>query len=51
MLTLGTLFAGTAYGMSGGTPKEKAQSPPINAGSKEEEQFIQYVEDVLVDFQ
>ena len=42
MLTLGTTFAGTAYAMSG-KEKAKEQGPPINAGSKDEEQFIQFV--------
>ena len=46
MLTLGTTFAGAAYAMSG-KDKAKEQGPPINAGSKDEEQFIQYV-DVLL---
>ena len=42
MATLGTVFAGSAYALSG---KEKAQEqgPPINAQSTEEEQFIQFV--------
>jgi len=43
MLTLGTMFAGSAYAMSGGDKKKKEQGPPINASSKEEENFIQYV--------
>lgn len=43
MLTLGTTFAGTAWAMSG-TEKTKEQGPPLNAGSKDEEQFIQYVQ-------
>ena len=42
MLTLGTTFAGAAYAMSG-KEKAKEQGPPINAGSKDEEQFIQSV--------
>ena len=42
MLTLGTFFAGTAYAM-GGEKKVKEQGPPINAGSKDEEAFIQFV--------
>ena len=42
MLTLGTFAAGTAYFM-GGEKKVKEQGPPINAGSKDEEAFIQYV--------
>jgi F-type H+-transporting ATPase subunit k len=40
MITLGTTFVGSAYAMSGGD-KKKEQGPPINAGSKEEENFIQ----------
>jgi F-type H+-transporting ATPase subunit k len=40
MITLGTTFVGSAYAMSGGG-KKKEQGPPINAGSKEEENFIQ----------
>ena len=43
MLTLGTFFAGTAYFM-GGEKKVKEQGPPINAGSKDEEAFIQFVD-------
>ena len=42
MMTLGTIFTGTAYAMSG-KEKAKEQGPAINAGSKDEEQFIQYV--------
>lgn len=42
MITLGTLFTGSAYAMRGGE-KKKEQGPPINATSKDEEQFIQYV--------
>ena len=42
MLTLGTFAAGTAYFM-GGEKKVKEQGPPINAGSKDEEAFIQFV--------
>ncbi|KAL2047066.1 hypothetical protein N7G274_001085 [Stereocaulon virgatum] len=40
MLTLGTTAAGIAVGL-GGKEKSKQQGPPINAQSKEEEQFIQ----------
>ncbi|KAL1962016.1 hypothetical protein VTN77DRAFT_660 [Rasamsonia byssochlamydoides] len=40
MATLGTLFAGSWLGLRGGE-KKKEQGPPINASSKEEEQFIQ----------
>ena len=42
MATLGTTFAGIALAM-GGKEKSKEQGPPINAASKDEEQFIQYV--------
>ena len=42
MATLGSTFAISAWGMSGGE-KKKEQGPPINASSKEEEQFIQCV--------
>ena len=45
MLTLGTTFIGTAYAMSG-EKKAKEQGPPINAGSKDEEQFIQYIKTI-----
>ena len=42
MATLGTLFTGT-WAMMGGSKKEQAkQGPPINASSKDEENFIQY---------
>lgn len=36
------MFAGVGYALSG-SPKEKSQGPPINATSKDEENFIQYV--------
>ena len=36
------MFAGT-YLLSGGSKKQAQQGPPINAGSKEEGDFIQYV--------
>lgn len=39
MLTLGTTGAGIAYAMSG-EKKAKEQGPSVDAGSKEEEQFI-----------
>ena len=39
--TLGTTFAGAALAV-GGKEKKKEQGPPINATSKDEEQFIQY---------
>ena len=42
MATLGTTFAGAAFAM-GGKEKAKEQGPPINASSKDEEDFIQYV--------
>lgn len=40
MATLGALFAGSAWAMRGGDKKQN--SPPINASSKDEENFIQY---------
>ncbi|KAK4954137.1 hypothetical protein LTR28_006268 [Elasticomyces elasticus] len=39
LATLGATFLG-AYLSMGGSPKEKAQGPPINATSKDEENFI-----------
>lgn len=36
------MFAGVGYALSG-SPKQKSQGPPINATSKDEENFIQYV--------
>ncbi|KAF1982645.1 hypothetical protein K402DRAFT_424397 [Aulographum hederae CBS 113979] len=39
MATLGTTFALSAFAMSGGKKKAEA-SPPLNAGSKDEEKFI-----------
>lgn len=42
MLTLGTFAAGTTLAM-GGKEKAKEQGPPINASSKDEEDFIQFV--------
>ena len=42
MATLGTLFAGSAFALSG-EKKAKEEGPPINAQSTEEEQFIQCV--------
>ncbi len=42
MLTLGTFAAGTTLAM-GGKEKVKEQGPPINASSKDEEAFIQFV--------
>ncbi|KAL9076504.1 MAG: hypothetical protein Q9161_000836 [Pseudevernia consocians] len=41
-LTLGTFAAGTTYAMSG-KKKVKEQGPAINASSKDEEDFIQFV--------
>ena len=43
MATLGTTFGLIALAMGGGKAKAKEQGPPINAGSKEEEAFIQSV--------
>lgn len=44
MVTLGTVFVGSYIGLSGGKkPEDKAKGPPINAGSKDEENFIKYV--------
>lgn len=42
MAVLGTTFAGSAFALRGDS-KAKEQGPPINATSKEEESFIQYV--------
>jgi len=42
MLTLGVTFSGAALAMRGGETSKK-QGPPINATSKEEENFIKYV--------
>lgn len=42
MATLGSLFGGVWLSTRGGD-KKKQQGPPINASSKDEEQFIQYV--------
>ncbi|OXV08229.1 hypothetical protein Egran_04008 [Elaphomyces granulatus] len=39
MATLGATFGGSWLAMRGGNKKQ--QGPPINASSKEEEQFIQ----------
>lgn len=41
MVTLGTFFGGIALSMGGG--KKTPQAPPINAGSKDEENFVKYV--------
>ncbi|KAL9001515.1 MAG: hypothetical protein Q9169_000090 [Polycauliona sp. 2 TL-2023] len=40
LTTLGTTFAGVYLAMPAKT-KEKESGPPINAGSKDEEKFIQ----------
>ncbi|CAK4033389.1 hypothetical protein MYCFIDRAFT_103839 [Lecanosticta acicola] len=41
--TLSTMFVG-GWALSGGSKKQQAQQgPPINASSKDEENFIQYV--------
>ncbi|KAI4261165.1 MAG: hypothetical protein L6R42_003635 [Xanthoria sp. 1 TBL-2021] len=40
LTTLGTTFAGVYLAMPAKT-KEKETGPPINAGSKDEEKFIQ----------
>jgi len=42
---LGTMSVGT-WAMMGGSKKPAQQAPPINAGSKDEENFIQYVPDI-----
>ncbi|KAJ5473710.1 hypothetical protein N7475_003276 [Penicillium sp. IBT 31633x] len=41
MATLGSIFAGSWLAMSGGEKPKTAQGPPINASSKDEENFIQ----------
>ncbi|KAJ6124901.1 hypothetical protein N7471_012218, partial [Penicillium samsonianum] len=41
MATLGSMFAGTWLAMSGGEKPKTAQGPPINASSKDEENFVQ----------
>lgn len=43
MATLGSLFAGSYLAASGGEKPKTAQGPPINASSKDEENFVQYV--------
>ncbi|KAL1880479.1 hypothetical protein Plec18167_003883 [Paecilomyces lecythidis] len=43
MGVLGSIFGGTYLATRGGSAKKTAQGPPINAGSKDEEQFIQCV--------
>lgn len=41
MATLGTLFGGSYWATRGGGSKGDTKTPPINAGSKDEENFIQ----------
>lgn len=43
MAVLGTAFAGTWAAVGGGSKSKKATTPPINAGSSDEEKFIKYV--------
>lgn len=43
MAVLGTMFAGSYLAMGGGSKPKSAAGPPINASSKEEGDFIQYV--------
>ena len=45
MATLATTFTGAFLAMPSG--KDKKQPPPINASSKDEENFVQYVESEL----
>ena len=45
MATLGTTFGIAGYFMAGGEKKKVEASPPINAGSKDEANFIEYVVD------
>ena len=49
MLTLGTTAAGAAFLMSG-KEKAKEQGPPINASSKDEEEFILFVQFLFIRF-
>lgn len=44
MATLGSIFAGSWLAVSGGEKPKTAQGPPINASSKDEENFVQYVQ-------
>ena len=46
MATLGSLFGGTFLATRGGEKKTE-QGPPVAASSKDEEQFIQYVFQIL----
>jgi hypothetical protein len=43
MAVLGTMFAGSYLALGGGSKPKTAAGPPINASSKEEGDFIQYV--------
>jgi F-type H+-transporting ATPase subunit k len=43
MGVLGSTFAGAYLALSGGDKKKAEQGPPVNAASKDEEKFIQYV--------
>jgi len=43
MAVLGSIFAGSWAAMGGGEKPKTAAGPPINASSKEEGDFIQYV--------
>lgn len=43
MGVLGAIFGTTYLATRGGAAKNPAQGPPINAASKDEEQFIQCV--------
>lgn len=45
MATLGTTFLGSWLALRGGSKPEKEQGPPINAKSKEEENFVKYAMD------
>lgn len=47
MAVLGSLFGGTYLATRGGDKQKKEQGPPINASSKDEEQFIQCVDPFL----
>lgn len=43
MAVLGTIFAGSWAASGSGAKPKTAEGPPINASSKEEGDFIQYV--------
>lgn len=43
MAVLGTTFAGSFFALGGSDKKKTEQGPPVNASSKDEEKFIQYV--------